>query len=119
MKCYRLLQEFQLLWEKIYSANPTEIGLLTVNLFRQKNEKMAHASSVHGDETSSFPMFTDANLVNDPLIILRADSRVFTCPPLFQMLLQVLDSYLIASRSHLAIQAQVSPVVRTHELCIL
>lgn len=114
LKYSKLLQEFQLLWEKAYCENPLEIGLLTVNLLRQPNEKVVHSKSEEKDDGSE-SIFTDSILVNDPLIILRADSRTFTCPPLIQILLQVIDSYMVASRSYLITQAQVSPVGSTKE----
>jgi integrator complex subunit 2 len=102
MQNFRLAQEFYLLWEKAFCVKSSEIGLATVNILRQKEER-------RGGDLSENPLFSDADLVNDPLIVLRCDPRTFTSPILVQIILQVLDSYMIASRTSLNRQAQASP----------
>lgn len=109
---FKLLQEFYLFWEKMYCEYPAEIGVLTINLLQQS--KIPKRSlrgnikdySVHHEKID----ITDMMLVNDPLIILKLDSRTFTCSILIQMILQILSAYIIASRNYLTIESQITPM---------
>jgi integrator complex subunit 2 len=45
---------------------------------------------------------THESLAIDPLIALRCDERVFRCPPLFEIILQIFKGYLAVSKAKLA-----------------
>uniref|UniRef100_A0A673MP36 Integrator complex subunit 2-like n=1 Tax=Sinocyclocheilus rhinocerous TaxID=307959 RepID=A0A673MP36_9TELE len=45
--------------------------------------------------------YTQNDLMVDPLIVLRCDSRVFRCPPLMDITLHMLNGYLLASKAYL------------------
>ena len=92
---------------------PIELGLLTINLLRQSNEQINGATDsdkLQKDSKNKNTIFSYSDIVNDPLIILRCDKRVFQSPTLLHVLLQTLSCFLIASKKHLVIQAQTSPV---------
>ena len=59
--------------------------------------------------------FSHTDLVNDPLILLRVNERVFNVPILLHILLQILHSYMVASRKHLIAQSQISPIGSTKQ----
>ena len=55
-------------------------------------------------------LVTEEELRAEPLAVLRCDPRVFTCPPLFELLLVVLGNALAASRMHYSERVREEPV---------
>eukprot|EP00064_Thunnus_orientalis_P002641 superscaffoldBa00000199_g2648 len=45
--------------------------------------------------------YTQNDLMVDPLIVLRCDQRVYRCPPLMDIVLHMLNGYLLASKAYL------------------
>jgi len=86
---YTILRLFQSIWSILYSQYSWEIGLKFLN-----QVKMPGIS------------FTHLDLIGDPLLIFKIDERVFKIPTMMQVLLQILGSYLAASRKHYGNQAQ-------------
>ena len=62
--------------------------------------------------------YTHADLVMDVLIVLRCDRRVWRIPKLFAIVLQVLRTYLVASRKQLFQQAQANVAVSSDKLLL-
>lgn len=64
------------------------------------------------DEAAARPLnlVTEEELKAEPLAVLRCDQRVFTCPPLFELLLVALGNSLAASRMHYTERVREAPV---------
>lgn len=58
-------------------------------------------NALRAEEMQSTRPLTHQNLTSDPLTILRCDSRVFRCPPVFEILLRILAAYSSASKAWL------------------
>ena len=67
------------------------LWLKTVNALRERDK----GRSIYSNTTS----YTSEEIERDPLIVLRCDRRVYRCPPLFDLLVRVLNAYLAASRA--------------------
>ena len=74
------------------------LRVMTVNALRVKTLT----------STSSDSTYSEDDLTLDPLVALRCDVRVFRCPPLVEVLLRVLDAFLLAARAYLANHIQVT-----------
>lgn len=55
--------------------------------------------------------YTDEEIQRDPLIVLRCDLRVYRCPPLFDIVLRVLNAYLTASKSSMNHHLLSNPII--------
>lgn len=80
-----LLDRAKQVWLRMNSVFPDEFQVMTVNAIALN--------------TFTFKPFTWKDIVGDPLQVLRCDRRVFHCPQLIEILLQMLQSFLIASRT--------------------
>ncbi|XP_070571553.1 integrator complex subunit 2-like [Ptychodera flava] len=84
------------LWNILNSIMPRKLRVMTVNsLSVNKYQKSA---------------YTQQDITVDPLIVLRCDHRVFRCPPILDIVLKILTSYLAASRAYLTTHLQASAV---------
>ena len=76
------------------------LRLLTVNaLLLQDDASARHVKLISEEELKA-----------EPLAVLRCDPRVFTCPPLFELLLVMLDNSLAASGTHYMERVREEPV---------
>ena len=50
-------------------------------------------------QASAASRYTHSDLVRDPLSVLRAHPHVFQSPPLFEVLLKILGSYMVAAQA--------------------
>jgi integrator complex subunit 2 len=80
-----LLDRAKQVWLRLNNVFPDEFQVLTVN---------AIASNKF-----TFKPLTWKDIVADPLQVLRCDRRVFECPQFIEILLQMLQAFLVASRT--------------------
>lgn len=85
----KLIQLAAKLWRKFNTILPRKLWTMTVNSLRRTQTLK-----------SELP-YTWNELTNDPLIVLRCDSRVFRCPDILNILLLILDAFLASSRRSL------------------
>lgn len=81
----RLASMFLELWNDLNAMVPGELWIMTVNAM------MAFPSP-------SSPGYSQIDIVMDPLLLFRVNRAVFRTPVLFEMFLQMLGGYWIASR---------------------
>ena len=82
-----VLQMFHEIWMNLYAEAPWNVGPKTLNKLSKRSLVLQHF-----------------DFVVDPLEVLRLDNRIFDYPLLFDIVLQVLESYMMASRNFLASQ---------------
>uniref|UniRef100_A0A673FVS3 Integrator complex subunit 2-like n=1 Tax=Sinocyclocheilus rhinocerous TaxID=307959 RepID=A0A673FVS3_9TELE len=85
----RILQTVNKLWMVLNTVMPRKLWVMTVNTL-QPSVKLLRQQK-----------YTQNDLMVDPLIVLRCDSRVFRCPPLMDITLHMLNGYLLASKAYL------------------
>ncbi|KAM9729302.1 integrator complex subunit 2 isoform 2-T3 [Menidia menidia] len=85
----RLLQTLNKLWMSLNTVMPRRLWVMTVNAL-QPSAKLLRQQK-----------YTQNDLMIDPLIVLRCDQRVYRCPPLMDIVLHMLNGYLLASKAHL------------------
>ncbi|XP_061754185.1 integrator complex subunit 2 [Nerophis ophidion] len=85
----RILQTLNKLWMGLNTVMPRRLWVMTVNALQP-------SATLLGQQT-----FSQNNLMVDPLIVLRCDQRVYRCPPLMDIVLHMLNGYLLASKAHL------------------
>ncbi|KAK2871105.1 hypothetical protein Q8A67_023632 [Cirrhinus molitorella] len=85
----RILQTVNKLWMVLNTVMPRKLWVMTVNAL-QPSVKLLRQQR-----------YTQNDLMVDPLIVLRCDSRVFRCPPLMDITLHMLNGYLLASKAYL------------------
>uniref|UniRef100_A0A8C5GJB0 Integrator complex subunit 2 n=1 Tax=Gouania willdenowi TaxID=441366 RepID=A0A8C5GJB0_GOUWI len=85
----RILQTLNKLWMGLNTVMPRRLWVMTVNAL-QPSAKLLRQQR-----------YTQNDLMVDPLIVLRCDQRVYRCPPLMDIVLHMLNGYLLASRAHL------------------
>ncbi|XP_016348904.1 integrator complex subunit 2-like [Sinocyclocheilus anshuiensis] len=85
----RILQTVSKLWMVLNTVMPRKLWVMTVNAL-QPSVKLLRQQK-----------YTQNDLMVDPLIVLRCDSRVFRCPPLMDITLHMLNGYLLASKAYL------------------
>lgn len=87
----KLIQATARLWWKFNTVFPRKLWVMTVNaLKRPQNVRLA--LDVRPVE------YSWDELVTDPLIVLRCDSRVFRCVDTLNIVLHILSAFLAASR---------------------
>ncbi|XP_073258081.1 integrator complex subunit 2-like [Porites lutea] len=97
------------LWTKMNTVIPRKLWLATVNTLCPAETPVPHLSP---------QLYTDEDIMKDPLTVLRCDRRVFRCPPLFDLLVRVLMGYLAGSRALLSQYLQAHPASRTEGLAV-
>ncbi|XP_077996243.1 integrator complex subunit 2-like [Glandiceps talaboti] len=90
-----------ILWNILNTIMPRRLHVLTVN-----------ALSVNRFHTS---LHSQQDITIDPLIVLRCDPRVYRCPPILDIILKILTSYLAASRAYLTTHLQSTPNYKKSE----
>ncbi|KAK3730826.1 hypothetical protein QZH41_009941 [Actinostola sp. cb2023] len=85
------------LWSKISTIIPRKLWLATINV-------LCHDGRSHA--------YTEEELIRDPLTVLRCNSTIFRCPPVFDILVRILQGYLAASRTMLSQHLQANPVTK-------
>ncbi|XP_059395291.1 integrator complex subunit 2 [Carassius carassius] len=85
----RILQTVNKLWMVLNTVMPRKLWVMTVNAL-QPSVKLLRQQK-----------YTQNDLMVDPLIVLRCDSRIFRCPPLMDITLHMLNGYLLASKAYL------------------
>ncbi|XP_069471190.1 integrator complex subunit 2 isoform X1 [Ambystoma mexicanum] len=85
----RILQTVNRLWMLLNTVMPRRLWVMTVNAL-QPSLKLVRQHR-----------YTQNDLMIDPLIVLRCDSRVYRCPPLMDVVLHMLNGYLLASKAYL------------------
>ncbi|KAK7087171.1 integrator complex subunit 2-like [Littorina saxatilis] len=83
----KILDLVQRVWFKCHSLTPRRLRLATVN-----------ALQVRQTGTLKTEIFSEQDVMVDPLVVLRCDERVFRCPPVLAIMLRVLSAYIQASR---------------------
>lgn len=97
------------LWTKINTVTPRKLWLATVNTLCPAETPVPHLTP---------QLYTDEDIMKDPLTVLRCDKRVFRCPPLFDLLVRVLMGYLAGSRALLSQYLQAHPASRTEGMAV-
>uniref|UniRef100_A0AAQ5YQH0 Integrator complex subunit 2 n=1 Tax=Amphiprion ocellaris TaxID=80972 RepID=A0AAQ5YQH0_AMPOC len=85
----RILQTLNKLWMGLNTVMPRRLWVMTVNAL-QPSAKLLRQQK-----------YTQNDLMVDPLIVLRCDQRVYRCPPLMDIVLHMLNGYLLASKAYL------------------
>ncbi|XP_030078084.1 integrator complex subunit 2 [Microcaecilia unicolor] len=85
----RILQTVSRLWMILNTVMPRRLWVMTVNAL-QPSLKLVKRH-----------IYTQNDLMIDPLIVLRCDQRVYRCPPLMDITLHMLNGYLLASKAFL------------------
>uniref|UniRef100_A0A4W6EBX8 Integrator complex subunit 2 n=1 Tax=Lates calcarifer TaxID=8187 RepID=A0A4W6EBX8_LATCA len=85
----RILQTLNKLWMALNTVMPRRLWVMTVNAL-QPSAKLLRQQR-----------YTQNDLMVDPLIVLRCDQRVYRCPPLMDIVLHMLNGYLLASKAYL------------------
>ncbi|XP_061596154.1 integrator complex subunit 2 isoform X1 [Cololabis saira] len=85
----RIMQTLNKLWMGLNTVMPRRLWVMTVNAL-QPSAKLLRQQT-----------YTQNDLMVDPLIVLRCDQRVYRCPPLIDIVLHMLNGYLLASRAYL------------------
>ncbi|KAG9295808.1 hypothetical protein G9A89_009037 [Geosiphon pyriformis] len=82
----RILDSFVVIWEKLNHVNPHELAAMTLDALRIRAEE--------GEiEEYPQPLF----LLN-PVAFLNIEPHIFRCPPIYRIVIQILNFYLIGSR---------------------
>ncbi|KAL9980911.1 hypothetical protein ACROYT_G009553 [Oculina patagonica] len=97
------------LWTKINTVVPRKLWLATVNTLCPAETPVPHITP---------QLYTDEDIMKDPLTVLRCDKRVFRCPPLFDLLVRILMGYLAGSRALLSQYLQAHPASRTEGMAV-
>ncbi|CAG8545128.1 1352_t:CDS:10 [Gigaspora margarita] len=82
-----MLDSIHEIWHSLYSIHPHQAALLFINAVRSEEDRGA--------------CFVERDIMLDPLVMFRCDSRVFRCPQIFQIFLKVLKFYMVGSRLRL------------------
>uniref|UniRef100_A0A3B4H7F3 Integrator complex subunit 2 n=1 Tax=Pundamilia nyererei TaxID=303518 RepID=A0A3B4H7F3_9CICH len=85
----RILQTVNKLWMGLNTVMPRRLWVMTVNAL-QPSAKLLRQQR-----------YTQNDLMVDPLIVLRCDQRVYRCPPLMDIVLHMLNGYLLAAKAYL------------------
>ncbi|KAM6970380.1 integrator complex subunit 2 [Aplochiton taeniatus] len=85
----RILLTLNRLWMGLNTVMPRRLWVMTVNAL-QPSAKLLRQQT-----------YTQNDLMVDPLIVLRCDQRVYRCPPLMDVVLHMLNGYLLASKAYL------------------
>uniref|UniRef100_A0A667YAT8 Integrator complex subunit 2 n=1 Tax=Myripristis murdjan TaxID=586833 RepID=A0A667YAT8_9TELE len=85
----RILQTLNKLWMGLNTVMPRRLWVMTVNAL-QPSAKLLRQQR-----------YSQNDLMVDPLIVLRCDKRVYRCPPLMDIVLHMLNGYLLASKAYL------------------
>ncbi|CAG8536191.1 8893_t:CDS:10 [Paraglomus brasilianum] len=86
----RFLDAFRQIWESMNSVIPHELAVLTVNaLMPQSQEEQLNKKA---------EPYSQQQLMMDPPLLLRCDSRVFRCPTIFRIFIRLVGFYLVGSR---------------------
>uniref|UniRef100_A0A8C1J8U9 Integrator complex subunit 2 n=1 Tax=Cyprinus carpio TaxID=7962 RepID=A0A8C1J8U9_CYPCA len=85
----RIIQTVNKLWMVLNTVMPRKLWVMTVNALQPLVKLLRQQR------------YTQNDLMVDPLIVLRCDSRVFRCPPLMDITLHMLNGYLLASKAYL------------------
>ncbi|XP_076024838.1 integrator complex subunit 2 [Genypterus blacodes] len=93
----RILQTLNKLWMGLNTVMPRRLWVMTVNAL-QPSAKLLRRQK-----------YTQNDLMVDPLIVLRCDQRVYRCPPLMDIVLHMLNGYLLASKAYLHCHLKETP----------
>uniref|UniRef100_G3Q9Y3 Integrator complex subunit 2 n=1 Tax=Gasterosteus aculeatus aculeatus TaxID=481459 RepID=G3Q9Y3_GASAC len=85
----RILQTLNKLWMGLNTVMPRRLWVMTVNALQPSAKLLGQQQ------------YTQNDLMVDPLIVLRCDQRVYRCPPLMDIVLHMLNGYLLASKAYL------------------
>uniref|UniRef100_H3C0A5 Integrator complex subunit 2 n=1 Tax=Tetraodon nigroviridis TaxID=99883 RepID=H3C0A5_TETNG len=85
----RILQTVNKLWISLNTVMPRRLWVMTVNALQLSAKLLGQQR------------YTQNDLMVDPLIVLRCDQRVYRCPPLMDIVLHMLNGYLLASKAYL------------------
>ncbi|CAL1573919.1 unnamed protein product [Knipowitschia caucasica] len=85
----RIVQTLNKLWMALNTVMPRRLWVMTVNALQ------------HSAKLLRQQRYTQNDLMVDPLIVLRCDQRVFRCPPFMDIVLHMLNGYLLASKAYL------------------
>jgi len=91
-------------WIKLNMLIPNSIWYKTVNSLHKQPEETINILTKPTE-------YTDEEIQRDPLIVLRCDLRVYRCPPLFDIVLRVLNAYLTASKSSMNHHLLSNPII--------
>lgn len=81
------------IWFRLNRIFPTKLWLVTVNRLEQDRHKVGK----HFTLTNSWK-----DLMKDPMIVLRLDKRVFRTPELMEIVLHMLNGFLLAAKIYRA-----------------
>ncbi|EAL72870.1 integrator complex subunit 2 [Dictyostelium discoideum AX4] len=133
-----LISPFVEIWERVFPISQSSIALKTINILTCINDdkstnnnkdledynnnnnnnnddvkmkdKEKEDKEEEEEEEILLPIsnYTYTDIISDPLVIFRSHPTVFTCPPLFKILLQILFFYMVSSKKNLQNQLHTS-----------
>ncbi|KAN0008741.1 hypothetical protein ACTFIU_009470 [Dictyostelium citrinum] len=109
-----LISPFVEIWERVFPIAQSSIALKTINILTctnddrngedlENNDQDKMKDQEKEDQEILLPIsnYTYTDIISDPLVIFRCHPTVFTCPPLFKILLQILFFYMVSSKKNL------------------
>ncbi|XP_071945249.1 integrator complex subunit 2-like [Antedon mediterranea] len=75
------------LWRHLSTVMPRRLRVMTVNILEGK---------------SQLSPYSEEDIILDPLIVLRCNTRVYRCCPILEVVIQMLTAFLAASRAFLS-----------------
>ncbi|XP_069974656.1 integrator complex subunit 2 isoform X3 [Penaeus vannamei] len=98
----KVLDTYRQVWMRLNSLFPRRLWAMSVEGLQpeQPQSKLRKA-------------LTEDDIILDPLYVLRCDPRVNRCAPLLQLVIYMLQVYLLSSRTFLSQQMQNTPLVNT------
>ncbi|EDV29323.1 uncharacterized protein TRIADDRAFT_18353 [Trichoplax adhaerens] len=112
----------------IEEDTPRKIALMVNKLWYRLSAAMSHQlwiptiKALYRSQMTDLPEQLDVisaeSLTVTPLIILKCDKRVFRCPPIFEIVLHILNTYMTAFRASLnnIVQEKSANIVNNQEI---
>ncbi|XP_068239156.1 integrator complex subunit 2 isoform X2 [Palaemon carinicauda] len=98
----KVLDTYRQVWMRLNSLFPRRLWAMTVEGLRPKEI---------GSKLRK--VLSEDDIILDPLYVLRCDERVYRSAPLLQLVMYMLQVYLLSSRTFLSQQMQNNPLVNT------
>ncbi|XP_071540671.1 integrator complex subunit 2 isoform X2 [Panulirus ornatus] len=98
----KVLDTYRQVWMRLNSLFPRRLWAMTVEGLLPEELQCRSRKTL-----------TEDDIILDPLYVLRCDEKVYRCAPLLQLVIYMLQVYLLSSRTFLSQQMQSTPVVST------
>ncbi|KAF2075623.1 hypothetical protein CYY_003091 [Polysphondylium violaceum] len=103
-----LIMPFSDLWCRVFPSSQLDIALKTINILTFNYPDQEETDLENEMKMNPISLYSHIDIISDPLLIFRCHPIVFTCPPLFKILLQIIFFYMVSSKKNLHNQIQLS-----------